>query len=253
MYRKESFTGIGTSFFSYCPFNFKINSIKKLVHRAYHICSNNLHLHNEFNFLLSYFTNNGYPSKLVHSCVRKFLDSIYCPQTILSCDKFKLYVSFPYFGPQSFNLKKDLLSLSNKYFPGISFNFILTNNLTLGSYFRFKDALPIMSRSSIIYSYVCTHCGAQYVGSTARTLFVQSSEHSGKSHRTGLPVSCPKHSAIRSHTEQVCNAAVSNAAFSIVDSTSNELDLRILESIYIHDRKPILNDKESAFNLQIIK
>ena len=110
-----------------------------------------------------------------------------------------------------------------------------------------------MSRSSIIYSYVCTHCGAHYVGSTARTLFVRSRGHSGKSHRTGLPVSCPKHSAIRSHTEQVCNAAVSNAAFSIVDSASNELDLRILESIYIHDRKPILNDKESAFNLQIIK
>ena len=60
-------------------------------------------------------------------------------------------------------------------------------------------------------------------------------------------------SAIRSHTEQVCNAAVSNAAFSIVDSASDELDLRILESIYIHDRKPILNDKESTFNLQIIK
>ena len=58
---------------------------------------------------------------------------------------------------------------------------------------------------------------------------------------------------IRSHTEQVCNAAVSNAAFSIVNSASNELDLRILEYIYIHDRKPILNDKESAFNSQIIK
>ena len=63
------------------------------------------------------------------------------------------------------------------------------------------------------------------------------------SHRTGLPVSCPKHSAIRSHTEQECNAAVSNAAFSKVDSASNDLDLRILESIYIHDRKPFLNDK----------
>ena len=108
-----------------------MNSRKTLIHRAYHICSINLHLDNEFNFLLSYFTNNGYSSKLVHSCVRKFLDSVFCPQTILSCDKFKLYVSFPYFGPQSFNLKKDLLSLSNKYFPGISFNFIVTNNLTL--------------------------------------------------------------------------------------------------------------------------
>ena len=74
---------------------------------------------------------------------------------------------------------------------------------------------------------------------------------SGKSHRTGLPVSCPKHSAMRLHTEQVWNAAVSNAAFSLVDSASNELDLRILESIYIHDRKPILKDKESVSILPI--
>ena len=84
-------------------------------------------------------------------------------------------------------------------------------------------------------------------------MFARSIEHSCKSHRTGLPVPCLKHSAFRSHTEQVRNAAVSNAAFSIVDSASNDLDFRILESIYIHDRKPILNDKESAFNLQLIK
>ena len=121
---------------------------------------------------------------------------------------------------------------------------MLINNLTLGSHFRFKNAFPMMSHSSIIDSYVGTYCGAQNVGSTARTLFVRSSEHSGKSYRTGLPVFCPKHSAIRSHSEQVCNAAVSNAAFSIVDSANDDLDLRILESIYIHDRKPIFNDKD---------
>ena len=76
------------------------NEIKWLVDcrkdPAYHICSNNLHLHNELNFLLIYFTYNGYHSKLVHSCVLKILDSAYCPQTILSCDKFKFYVSFPF-------------------------------------------------------------------------------------------------------------------------------------------------------------
>ena len=120
--------------------------MKTLIHRAYHICSNNLHRHNEFNFLLSYFTNNGYPSKLAHFCVRKFLDSVYCPQTILSCDK--LYVSFPYFGPQSSNLKKRPAILMKQVFPGISFNFILTNNLTLGSYFRFKD---------ILFLFLCLH------------------------------------------------------------------------------------------------
>ena len=54
-----------------------------------------------------------------------------------------------------------------------------------------------------------------------------------------------KQSAIRSHTEQVCNTAVSNAAISKGGSASNDLDLHISESIYIHEGKPILNDKES--------
>ena len=55
VYRKESFTGLGKSFFRYCPFNFKINSIKTLIQRVYYIFSNNLHLHNEFNFLFGLF------------------------------------------------------------------------------------------------------------------------------------------------------------------------------------------------------
>ena len=40
VYRKPTFSGLGTSYFSFCPYKFKINSIKTLLNRAYKLCSN---------------------------------------------------------------------------------------------------------------------------------------------------------------------------------------------------------------------
>ena len=40
VFRKETFAGSGTSYFSYCSQLFKVNAIKTLLHRAYKISSN---------------------------------------------------------------------------------------------------------------------------------------------------------------------------------------------------------------------
>ena len=56
--RKETFSGQGTSFFSFCFHNFKLNSIKTLVHRAYNISSNYFLFHLELDFLKQYFFTN---------------------------------------------------------------------------------------------------------------------------------------------------------------------------------------------------
>ena len=55
VFRKDTFSGQGTSYFSYCCSLFKINAIKTLIFRAYHISSDYLNLHNEFNFLVDFF------------------------------------------------------------------------------------------------------------------------------------------------------------------------------------------------------
>ena len=48
VYRKTTNTGLGISFFSYCPIKYKINSIKTLLSRAYEIYSSFPLLHIEF-------------------------------------------------------------------------------------------------------------------------------------------------------------------------------------------------------------
>ena len=55
VYRKNTFSGLGISNFSFCSNSFKLNSINTLLFRAYGICSNYFHLHNEFNFLIIFF------------------------------------------------------------------------------------------------------------------------------------------------------------------------------------------------------
>ena len=55
VYRKQTFSGLGISFFSFCSFNFKLNAIKTLIHRAYHICSNHVSLHREIEYLKDFF------------------------------------------------------------------------------------------------------------------------------------------------------------------------------------------------------
>ena len=75
VFRKASFTGLGTSFYSFCSFNFKLNGIKTLIYRAYNICTSYQLLHTEFKFLTKFFCNNGFCSSLVDDQVKKFLDA----------------------------------------------------------------------------------------------------------------------------------------------------------------------------------
>ena len=259
VYRKPTFSGQGISFFSFTPFLFKLNAIKTLVFRSYSICSNYHDMHKEFNFLKDFFVSNGFPANLILSVIKHFLDRRINNTTITTtttvpdeATEHIKYISLPFFGPQSEKLKNEILSLFNKYCSHFTIKVILSNNFKIGSFFNYKDKLPLCSRSSVVYKFNCSLCGTTYVGSTSRTLCLRTAEHKGISCRTGRPLTAPPHSAIRLHCEQVHDVPVKAENFSILDSTQNTVSLRILESLYIQKLKPELNDTNSAFPLNIV-
>ena len=85
VYRKPTFSGQGTSYFSFCSFLFKVNAIKTLIHRAFRISSNYFKMNDEFDFLPKYFRNNGYPSGLIHSHIKNFLNkALYNNENIIN-------------------------------------------------------------------------------------------------------------------------------------------------------------------------
>jgi hypothetical protein len=255
IYRKPSFSGLGMNYFSYVPYIFKINAIKTLVYRAYHLCSKFSYIDCEFRFLVEFFSNNCFPKKLIHNQICKFLQNIYQPPTpVATVAKDNRYILFPYLGQTtSIELKKDINYVLTKYFPCIKFNFIFNNQFKISSFFQFKDKLPKPIRSSILYKFTCP-CSSHdtYIGSTKRLLQQRVDEHIGISTRTKKPFLTPPNSSIRDHL-MTCNGGdICIDNFEILDSVKYPPDLHVLESIYIHKNNPSLNDRQSACKLHIL-
>ena len=252
IYRKPTFTGLGTSFFSHCPLKFKINAIKTMIHRAYSICSNYSLLHEELEFLYSFFYENGFPPSLFFQEVRKFFDNIYKPRNItMTASKLEFYCKMAFIGTNTKKLDEELRRCLRKYYPQIKFNFIFNNPYKIGNLLPFKDKLPDSMRSGIVYLYNCPNCQVGYLGCSSRTLKTRFCQHAGISDRTGRDLTVKLQSSIRQHAVS-CQTRLETEHFRILDSCPNPMELRILESIYIHQIKPELNSDQSSFPLQIV-
>ena len=174
------------------------------------------------------------------------------PPIVLTAEKRTVFISMPFFGQQSEKMKKELLNLFGDFFPHIHLQISLTNKLTIGSFFRFKDRLPFDLQSSVVYLYSCAHCASgSYVGSTIRATHMRIAEHRGRSYRTGKLLQNPNKSSIRDHALN-CRKTISSSEFKIIGRENNENYLRILESILITTHRSPLNKMESAFPLKIL-
>ena len=251
VFRKSTFSGLGISFFSHCCKKFKINAIHTLLHRAYANCSSYQLMHTEFEFLTNFFSNNGFPKSLVQTMINRFLNhKLTKSSPVLTVRKKTLYFVLPYFGHTSVQMKISLCNLIGEYFPQIDPQIILVNKFKIGSFFNHKDSLPNALRSNLVYMYCCAKCASEYYGSTVRSLHTRICEHKGLSHRTGRPLLRPPQSSIRDHALS-CSSDISIDNFKIIASESDQLSLRILESIFIFTEKPVLNDLSSAYSLKL--
>ena len=251
VFRKPSFTGLGLSFFSFCPYIFKINALKTLLHRAHHLSSNYSLFNDEMCYLKTFFENNGYPLKLFDSILRKFLNKVRRPIIpTITVEKRTVYVSLPYFGPLTHDLGKQLNVVLSPCYPQINFKFCFKNNYRISSFFEFKDSLPAELCANIIYKFSCGSCQGSYIGSTTKQSRIRFFQHLGKSPRTNRPVTVPAHSTPRNHCHENDHLLSLND-FKIIDSANNEHELRILESLYICKEKPSLNIDQSANPLSL--
>ena len=149
-------------------------------------------------------------------------------------------------------MKNELTKLILMHYPQLEVKFIFVNGFKISSLCKYKDSLPDCLRSGVVYKFSCAQCASEYIGSSVRMLGVRAYEHMGRSFRTGKPfLSAPK-SAISDHLPS-CPSNIDLKDFSILDSTNSDYDLRLLESIYIHYNKPILNQMISSFPLKILK
>lgn len=252
VYRKPTFTSLSLSFFSFIPISIKKAIINSAIYRAYNICSTFKLFDVEVNFLRGFFKENGYPREFVDSAVSKFLNKRFTRgRTTYDVKKLDKYFVLPFFGKQSLKLKNEIESLLKKFYPYLNPRLVLRNRFSIGSLFRFKDLVPKACRSAVIYKFSCPSCEGTYIGSTYVRLHSRVCQHQGKSDRTGKFSTCPVPSSIRDHALD-CDTPFSIDNFTIIDHGRSNLNLRILESLYIFKTKPSINDKSSAFKLNIV-
>ena len=252
VFRKSTFSGLGLNFHSFTDRKFMMNSCRTLIFRAFKICSNWHLFHKEINFLGKFFSSNSYPSHIFPKMVNKFLCNFYEPPLqITTVPKKIIYLSLPYIGIHTKTLKNELISCMTRLYPMADFRFCFTNPRTLQSLFKFKDTLPELMQSGVVYKYFCPKCSlGTYVGNTNRLLKVRIDSHRGTSHRTGCNLNVKETSAIRDHSRK-CKVDITGADFKILARTNCSSDLLILESLFIKTHFPNLNNDTSSTPLYI--
>ena len=86
LYRKKTFTDLYTDFSSLAPTKYKINLIRVLVYRAFHICSSYRNFHEEVVRIKKILTENCFPKSLIDHIIKKFLDRQFRPSPLKEAD-----------------------------------------------------------------------------------------------------------------------------------------------------------------------
>ena len=124
--------------------------------------------------------------------------------------------------------------------------------VTVKSFFTFKDKVPKMSHSGLVYKYKCGGCNDTYYGKTKHYFKVRICEHLGISPLTGKQIKMDNNKlmAIQEHL-LCCNYSPSFEDFFILNRKSNDFKLKIMESLLITRDKPVLNKSDSSLPLPL--
>ena len=221
--------------------------VSTLTARSFHICSSYAEIQKEFDFLRKTLFLNGFNKNFTDLYLGKQLRKMLCP-TLPKHTVSRAVVYFPiiFSGKKSFSVKNKLTRLMNEFYPQISVRVIFKPGRTIQSFFRFKDIIPKELQSNIIYRYNCDCCNAIYIGRSKRHLSERIYQHLGKSLRTNRPLKNPCFSAIRQHSENL-DHQINKDSFTILSCRKTEMELDIVESLFILREKPSLwnNDRST--------
>ena len=252
IFRKPTNTGLTMKYDSFLPSRYKENLISILIYRAFKISKSYVIMVKEFSFIKNLLQQNGFPLYLIEKVIRKTLDNLMNPKpVVLTVPKDKIVFKLPYMGPLSNLIIKKLKKVLRANFTTVDIRPIFVNTRSIGSFFSFKDKIPISICSSVIYNYTCGACDASYIGKTTRNLSIRIDEHLGVSYRTKQPLVKPMSSSIRDHME-THGHPVKRENFSVMDSVNLDYDLCLLESLWIWKSRPSLNDYLSSTKLEVL-
>ena len=134
--------------------------------------------------------------------------------------------------------------------PYCNVTFVFQTKCKISNCFTFKDKIPLVLRSGIVYKFQCGSCNATYYGKTKRHFKVRMCEHLGISALTGKRVKGDDDSAIQEHL-LFCNHKPDFEDLSILATNNNDFKVTLMESLLINRDHPPLNKNKQSLPLEL--
>ena len=97
---------------------------------------------------------SSFPTEFLDSCVRNFLDKIFCPPSkTFSIPKHVIYFTLPFTGQHSLQIRQQPVERFASAFRQIQLRIAFKPTQRLSSLFRFKDQIPLALRLHVVYKF----------------------------------------------------------------------------------------------------
>ena len=155
VYRKKTFTGLLTNFFSFTVFSYKLGLIRTLLDRAYKINNTFLGFNEEFKKLSYMLKKNQFPEGLINSVVNKYLDKVHASTPFPVDSKppdglCVLYFKIPYLVLSNFAQRK-IRSMVKRYCKNLNIK-LAFSSFKIKNLMNVKDSVPRSFRSTVYIS-----------------------------------------------------------------------------------------------------
>ena len=245
VYRKKTFTGLLTNYFSFTSYSYKVGLIRTLVDRAYKINNTWLGLHEDITKLTEILKKNLFPAHLIEKVVNRYITgthSNHCPRGYPLTTSPTFYFKLPYIGHFSVITQKKIRHLIKRYCNDLDIKLVFSS-FKIGNLFGVKDPIPDGLRSRVVYKFTCAGCNACYVGETSRHFSTRVREH--------LAVDRASHIFKHLQNSERCRSLCSIDCFHILDHATTSFQLKIKEAIHIQKELPSLNQQLHHVNLKL--
>ena len=230
VYRKKTFSVVYTNVKSFIPETYKIGLIKSLLFRCFSLCSD---------FIMRF---HSYLRDLIEKCIKEFLDKVLTPKPVVSTVlKKDLIIVLPYLGKLSLQIRTRINRIMKNKLPYCNVQFVFKTKCKISNFFTFKDKIPSVLCSGIVYKFQCASCNATYYGKTKRHFKVRMCEHLGISALTGKRVKGDVDSAIKEHLLFCSQLATNN----------NDFKVTLMECLLINRDHPPLNKNKQSLPLEL--
>ena len=254
VYRKQTFSGVFTNFFSCLPISFKAGLISTLLFRGFVISSSSDVFHKEVEYLKGVLHKNAFPNEFIDNCISRFFNKKY-KEPVTTVNLQTVCISLPYFGKLSLEIRNRLRRLVSTHLRNCKLTIIFKSGRKLKNMFKFKDVMPMSLQSFILYSYTCRTCNCSYIGKSDRHCHVRWCEHLRLTPLRGrVSKSKSQPTAVQEHiTSDNHNGALTDFKIIGRDRNRNSYYLRIKESLLIKKLKPKLNENVQSTPLELFR